>query len=151
MLSGVLSPGGTGQAARYLYHFYRPAAGKTGTTNDFTDAWFFGFTPQITTGVWVGFDDITIKLGEKMSGAVSALPVWAPFMRMAHDTLALPLEDFEMPAGVERLKICSESLQLATDTCPEVIEELFTEDNAPTATCELHKDPSRIRDKRRIF
>jgi penicillin-binding protein 1A len=151
MLSGILEPGGTGQAARYAYGFYRPAAGKTGTTNDFTDAWFLGFTPQITAGVWVGFDDITVKLGDKQSGAVAALPIWAPFMRMVHDTLQLPLADFEMPEGVVKLKICSESKQLATDYCPEVWEEMFTEDMAPTTECEVHTKSPGSRNRRRIY
>lgn len=58
----------------------RPAGGKTGTTQDFTDAWFIGFTPQITAGVWVGYDDKQISLGKKESGAQAALPIWMEFM-----------------------------------------------------------------------
>jgi penicillin-binding protein 1A len=58
----------------------RPAGGKTGTTQDFTDAWFVGFTPQITAGVWVGFDDKQISLGKRESGALAALPIWMEFM-----------------------------------------------------------------------
>ena len=61
----------------------RPAAGKTGTTQDYTDAWFIGFTPQITSGVWVGFDDKQISLGKKETGARAALPIWMEFMREA--------------------------------------------------------------------
>jgi penicillin-binding protein 1A len=58
----------------------RPAAGKTGTTQDFTDAWFMGFTPQLTAGVWVGYDDKQISLGKRESGALAALPIWMEFM-----------------------------------------------------------------------
>ncbi len=58
----------------------RPAGGKTGTTQDFTDAWFVGFTPQITAGVWVGYDDKQISLGKRESGALAALPIWIEFM-----------------------------------------------------------------------
>src|SRR5271165_5503135 len=58
----------------------RPAGGKTGTTQDFTDAWFIGFTPQITAGVWVGFDDKQISLGKRESGAQAALPIWIEFI-----------------------------------------------------------------------
>ena len=69
---------GTGIQARSLG---RPAAGKTGTTQDYTDAWFIGFTPQITSGVWVGFDDKQISLGKKETGARAALPIWLEFMQ----------------------------------------------------------------------
>jgi penicillin-binding protein 1A len=71
---------GTGIQARALG---RPTAGKTGTTQDYTDAWFIGFTPQITSGVWVGFDDKQISLGKKETGARAALPVWLEFMQNA--------------------------------------------------------------------
>jgi len=71
---------GTGIAAKQLG---RPAAGKTGTTQDYTDAWFVGFTPQLTSGVWVGYDDKQISLGKKETGARAALPVWLEFMQKA--------------------------------------------------------------------
>jgi len=71
---------GTGIQAKALG---RPAAGKTGTTQDYTDAWFIGFTPQITAGVWVGFDDKQISLGKKETGAKAALPIWLEFMQSA--------------------------------------------------------------------
>src|ERR1700758_4260347 len=71
---------GTGVQAKALG---RPAAGKTGTTQDYTDAWFVGFTPQITSGVWVGFDDKQISLGKKETGARAALPIWLEFMQSA--------------------------------------------------------------------
>jgi penicillin-binding protein 1A len=71
---------GTGIQAKALG---RPAAGKTGTTQDYTDAWFIGFTPQLTSGVWVGFDDKQISLGKKETGARAALPIWLEFMQGA--------------------------------------------------------------------
>ncbi|HEY6265739.1 MAG TPA: PBP1A family penicillin-binding protein [Candidatus Acidoferrum sp.] len=71
---------GTGIQAKALG---RPAAGKTGTTQDYTDAWFVGFTPQLTAGVWVGFDDKQISLGKKETGARAALPIWLEFMQGA--------------------------------------------------------------------
>jgi penicillin-binding protein 1A len=71
---------GTGIQAKALG---RPAAGKTGTTQDYTDAWFIGFTPQVTAGVWVGFDDKQISLGKKETGAKAALPIWLEFMQGA--------------------------------------------------------------------
>jgi penicillin-binding protein 1A len=83
---------GTGAAAAKLNH---PLGGKTGTTNDFTDAWFVGFSPSLTCGVWVGFDEKK-TLGNKETGAVAALPIWMDFMRVAlqgresEDFLAAP-------------------------------------------------------------
>jgi len=137
MLKSVVN-NGTGVTARTIYHFYRPAGGKTGTTNDFTDAWFIGFTPQIVSGVWVGFDDPAVSLGEGQAGAVVALPIWAPFMKTAHDTLQLPVVDFDMPPGVVRLEICKETKKLPTEYCPEIISELFERRFAPTEKCDVH-------------
>ena len=78
MLRGVTDHG-TGAAAKQLDH---PVGGKTGTTSDFTDAWFLGFSPSITCGVWVGYDSRE-SLGNKETGAVTALPIWMTFMRAA--------------------------------------------------------------------
>jgi penicillin-binding protein 1A len=76
MLQGVIQSG-TAQAAKSLG---RPLGGKTGTTNDFTDAWFVGFTPSLTTAVWIGFDSKK-SLGNKEAGAVAALPIWIDYMK----------------------------------------------------------------------
>jgi penicillin-binding protein 1A len=70
---------GTGIAASKMEY---PLAGKTGTTNDFTDAWFIGFSPAMTTGVWIGYDEKK-SLGAKESGARAALPIWMDFMKVA--------------------------------------------------------------------
>jgi penicillin-binding protein 1A len=78
LLQGVVEHG-TGAAARKLNH---PVAGKTGTTNDYTDAWFIGFTPSITCGVWVGYDEKK-SLGENETGGHAALPIWSDFIREA--------------------------------------------------------------------
>jgi penicillin-binding protein 1A len=97
---------GTGVQARALG---RPAAGKTGTTQDYTDAWFVGFTPQITAGVWVGFDDKQISLGKKETGARAALPIWLQFMQGA--VAGTPATDFpnvvtlEIQAGEHRVNV----------------------------------------------
>jgi penicillin-binding protein 1A len=82
---------GTGYAASKLNH---PLAGKTGTTNDFTDAWFVGFSPSLTCGVWVGFDEKK-TLGNKETGAQAALPIWIDFMRVALE--GRESEDFAAP------------------------------------------------------
>ncbi len=130
---------GTGTAARWKYHFYRPAAGKTGTTNDFRNAWFIGFTPQIVAGVWVGFDDERISMGDKQSGSQTALPIWAPFMKMAYDSVGYPLVDFTEPPGIERHTICAETGQLAANSCPnKFVDVVFKAGTAPTDTCEVH-------------
>ncbi len=98
----------------------RPAAGKTGTTQDFTDAWFIGFTPQITAGVWVGYDDKQISLGKRESGALAALPIWMEFIEKG--MAGIPVVDF---ANVETLEEQAEEHHVHTDvpdTRPE--EEL---------------------------
>ncbi len=137
MLKTVVNAG-TGAAARSRFNFMRPAGGKTGTTNDFSDAWFIGFTPQIVTGVWVGFDDFRINLGKGSDGARVALPIWAPYMKCAHDTLGLPEADFPMPDGVVRLEICGDSKKLANDFCPNILNEVFEARYAPTERCDQH-------------
>jgi penicillin-binding protein 1A len=70
---------GTAKDATALHH---PLGGKTGTTSNFTDAWFIGFSPSVTCGVWVGYDSRQ-SLGEKETGAVAALPIWSDFMKAA--------------------------------------------------------------------
>ncbi|MEL1236538.1 MAG: PBP1A family penicillin-binding protein, partial [Candidatus Neomarinimicrobiota bacterium] len=85
---------GTGGSARWKYKFNRPAAGKTGTTQGWSDAWFVGFTPQIAAGCWFGVDDFKVPLGPGQDGSKAALPAWARFMKAAHDTLGLPVEKF---------------------------------------------------------
>jgi penicillin-binding protein 1A len=99
---------GTGIQARALG---RPAAGKTGTTQDYTDAWFIGFTPQITSGVWVGFDDKQISLGKKETGARAALPIWLEFMQGA--LAGMPPVDF---ANVVPLEQEARDHQITVDT-----------------------------------
>lgn len=104
---------GTGAASRSVYNFRRPAAGKTGTTQEYSDAWFIGFTPQITAGVWVGFDDHRIKFGGSFGqGASAALPIWAIFMHDVYEQLNLPLEDFTPPesGNVVSVTFCRESI-----------------------------------------
>ncbi len=94
LLQGVVQHGTAYQASK-LHH---PLAGKTGTTNDFTDAWFVGFSPSITCGVWVGFDEKK-TLGEKETGARAALPIWMDFMKAAVENRT---EDFSPPPALPR-------------------------------------------------
>ncbi|MDZ7344817.1 MAG: penicillin-binding transpeptidase domain-containing protein, partial [candidate division KSB1 bacterium] len=140
MLRSVLDYGrGTGAGARSRYGFRRPAAGKTGTTNDYRDAWFIGFTPQLATGVWVGFDrqDMSFEKGE--TGAAVALPIWAPYMKAVHDSLGLPPEDFPPAEGVVRVEVCATSHKLANDECPSVYYDVFKAGSEPTSRCGIHR------------
>ena len=133
MLQSVVNQG-TGWGAR-ARGFYRPAGGKTGTSDNCTDNWFTGFTPQITAGVWIGYDDKTV-IGENITGAHTALPVWSDFMIKAHDTLKV--EDFDIPPGIIFKTVCLESGLLATNRCPRIIIDVFTEETVPKEYCQLH-------------
>ncbi|HXG52995.1 MAG TPA: PBP1A family penicillin-binding protein [candidate division Zixibacteria bacterium] len=135
LLKGVLDRG-TGELAR-RWGFNRPAAGKTGTTNDYKDAWFVGYTPDLLAVVWVGFDNQS-KLG--LSGAQAALPIWTEFMKRA--TAGMPVTDFVPPPGVKLVDIDPISGQIATANCPSTIREAFLEGEEPVATCPLHPGDS---------
>jgi penicillin-binding protein 1A len=104
---------GTGIQAKALG---RPAAGKTGTTQDYTDAWFMGFTPQLTCGVWVGFDDKQISLGKKETGARAALPIWLEFMKTALE--GQPALDFANVVSLEQQALEHHSNVDTPDTAP---------------------------------
>ena len=104
---------GTGIEAKALK---RPAAGKTGTTQDYTDAWFVGFTPQITAGVWVGFDDKQISLGKKETGAKAALPIWLEFMQ--NGLAGMPVLDFQNVVPLEQQALEHQLRVDTPDTAP---------------------------------
>lgn len=118
MLRSVMD-NGSGYGARRR-GFTRPAAGKTGTTNEYIDGWFIGFTPQVTAGVWVGFDE-NISMGEGMSSTAVALPLWARFMKAIHDDL--PVEDFRIPGSVNKISICQISGLIAGESCQDVVTD----------------------------
>ncbi|HXZ18390.1 MAG TPA: PBP1A family penicillin-binding protein, partial [Candidatus Acidoferrales bacterium] len=111
---------GTAMRARELK---RPVAGKTGTTSDFTDAWFMGFTPSLTAGVWMGNDDNSVPLGNKETGAKAALPIWIEFMKEICDDK--PLEQFVNVVPLEKL-------------APTHLVLVDTPDSAPTEDAEEH-------------
>ena len=134
MLESVIQRG-TGYGAR-AKGFTRPAGGKTGTTDNCSDNWFNGFTPQITTGVWIGYDDKTI-IGHNVTGATTALPVWTNFMMKAHENL--PIEEFSIPSGIYFKIVCLESGLLATDKCHHTIMDVFTEETMPQEYCNIHR------------
>jgi len=128
---------GTGAGARSQFGLLRPAGGKTGTTNDYGDAWFVGFTPQICCGVWVGFDQ-RVNMGRGNTGAGAALPIWAQFMKEAHDVLNLPAQDFPKPPEIEAVEICDESYLAATPNCPSTYTEYFRSAEIPEP-CTIHR------------
>jgi penicillin-binding protein 1A len=129
---------GTGGSARWKWKFHEPAAGKTGTTNGFTDAWFVGFTPTLALGVWMGMDNPLYSLGEWQSGGKAALPVWASIMRDVHAELDWSTPGFELPESVIEVELCKETLKKAAPLCPERVKELFLKDYAPKGQCTTH-------------
>ncbi len=131
VLEGAIDHG-TGAAAR-TQGFRNPAAGKTGTTNDYGDAWFAGYTPDLVTVVWVGFDR---RQSMGLTGAQAALPIWTAFMKRA--TAGRPARDFEVPAGVVLATIDPDTGERATSGCPGTIVEAFLEQDAPSVTCSRH-------------
>jgi len=141
---------GTGVGAR-LRGFTRPAAGKTGTTNSNTDNWFVGFVPQITCGVWVGFDDKTkIGIGKGEVGATTALPIWTEFMKAA--TATLPVRDFPVPPGIYTATICLDSGKLARADCPRTTTDIFTDATLPKEECNVnHKGQRSIKEDEKRF
>jgi penicillin-binding protein 1A len=135
--------GGTGRSARTRYGLKVAAAGKTGTTNSYADAWFIGFTPHIVAGVWVGMDDPNMSLWPRQSGAVAALPLWASFMTEVYASVepyrSRADEDFDYPEElVHRLAVCQDTYKLATRFCPRQEKGLFMRDSALPETCPLH-------------
>jgi penicillin-binding protein 1A len=133
MLQSVMDHG-TGYPAR-ARGFTAPAAGKTGTMDDYMDAWFVGFVPSLVSGVWVGYDE-KHPIGPGMTGARAALPAWTDIMIGA--TRGRPVEDFPVPAGTTTREVCAETGMLATDACPNVTSEIFEEGAEPTETCTAH-------------
>ena len=133
MLQSVVDHG-TGYPAR-ARGFFNPAAGKTGTMDNYWDAWFVGYTPSLCAGVWVGFDEKR-TIGPGMTGARAALPAWTDFMIGA--TRGRPVEDFPVPVGTTEREICAETGMLATENCPNVTTERFIEGSEPTELCTAH-------------
>jgi penicillin-binding protein 1A len=137
MLESVVNEG-TGGRVRNFFHL--PAAGKTGTTQEFADAWFIGYTPHISAGVWVGFDNKSVHFTNwDGQGGRAAAPVWGRFMKYVYDDpdIAMPLEYFEKPATVFEETICEQTKKLATEFCPHKVTEYFTEKTLP-GRCNIH-------------
>ncbi len=129
LLEGVVEEG-TGAAVRRL-GITQPVAGKTGTTNEAKDAWFIGYSPDLISGVWVGFDDGT-PVG--LTGAKAALPIWVAFMR--EGLKAYGDRPFQVPSGVVFRDVDRHSGLLASFTCPESVHEAFIVGTEPAVTCD---------------
>jgi 1A family penicillin-binding protein len=125
---------GTGSGARDL-GVHGPAGGKTGTTNEFHDAWFVGFTSSVVAGVWVGFDQPD-AIGNEAYAAKVALPIWADFMR--HVQRPLPSGEFEVPPGLRSAKFCRASYRRAVSGCPVYTEYFKDGDEIPSGKCPIH-------------
>jgi len=141
LLEGVVKEG-TGRRVRALE---RPVAGKTGTTNNLQDAWFVGYTPRYTTGVWVGYDD-SRPMGKGETGSRSASPVWLGFMKRILE--GKPVRVFQVPEGVVFAKIDRESGLLPVPESKSIIFECFKEGTAPT---EYTKRPGKVADTDQFY
>ncbi|HHL40987.1 MAG TPA: PBP1A family penicillin-binding protein [Deltaproteobacteria bacterium] len=124
LLEGVIQ-NGTGWRARALK---RPAAGKTGTTNNLNDAWFIGYVPDLVAGAWIGYDDEK-RLGRHETGSRAALPIWLKFMKAALE--GVPEKNFRIPDGVEFAKVDPKTGLLANPTTDGPVFEVFKVGTAP--------------------
>ena len=117
MMKNVVNEG-TGRRVRWMT-FNRPCAGKTGTTNDAVDLWFVGFTPQLVTAVWVGFDDpkpIIEKNGAEMSSGKAGVSIWTLFMKDALQ--GEPYRDFKIPPGILFVDVDPKTGEVVSSTYP---------------------------------
>jgi penicillin-binding protein 1A len=134
MLSDVIDRGTGASVRRAGIDF--PAGGKTGTTNDFKDAWFVGFSPTLVAGVWVGFDQPR-QIGREAYGARYAAPLWTEFMRRA--TRIRAPGTFDQPGGLQEIMLCRVSYMKPVEGCPTYTEYLKPDDQAPTKLCPVHQ------------
>jgi penicillin-binding protein 1A len=137
---------GTASAAR-SWGVTFAAGGKTGTTNDFKDAWFVGFSSSIVVGVWVGFDQPK-TIAANAYGSRYALPLWTDFMRRS--TRLRPPQPFEVPAGMREIDLCAVSYLRPVDGCPVYVEYLKEGDEAPGRLCTIHKGSVKQRVRRAV-
>ncbi len=143
---------GTGAGMRKYFQY--PCAGKTGTTQEFADAWFVGFTPDLAAGTWVGFDDHRVKFTNWYGqGARAALPIWGKFMEGAYKQLKLPVHYFKLAPGVDSVAFCKETMDLgdtrvATQYCPVKVWDIVNVKNMPPK-CEIHNGGKIIKEDKR--
>ncbi|MEO0070240.1 MAG: PBP1A family penicillin-binding protein, partial [candidate division WOR-3 bacterium] len=132
--------GGTAYRIRQA-GFTRPAAGKTGTTNNYTDCWFIGFTPELVAGIWIGYDN-NERIYRGATGGDVAAPIWGEFMKAVLDTA--PVRDFVVPEKITIRRTCNKTGLLATPYCPRASEEAFIKGTEPSDSCNLHNYNSKI-------
>ena len=140
VLRGVVSRG-TATAA----NIGRPAAGKTGTTQKYRDAWFVGYTPDLVAAVWVGYPEAQTEMtdvhGRRVTGGSFPAEIWATFMRAALE--GAEATDFVRPQGLKNASVCAESGELATEWCTETSQGLFLADSLPPS-CTIHTGPETV-------
>ncbi len=133
---------GTGRNMVPLYGMGdRVCAGKTGTANEHKDAWFIGYTPFICCGIWVGFDSEETHLMKPYhTGGWAAIPIWAKFMKAAHEYLGYPDQDFKLSPNITTARICRDSYKLATPSCPHdrVYTEYYKKGTEVKEFCDQH-------------
>lgn len=136
MMKDVVNEG-TGRGA-LSYGLTRPAYGKTGTTNNFRDAWFVGYTPELVASVWFGYDVGTISLGRGMTGGKLSAPVWGRFMARALEKE--PKKEFPWTEEIKvvRRSVCKMSGKLPGNQCRDVFEEYFIPQTVPKDVCNDH-------------
>ena len=145
MLRDVIERG-TGAPARQL-GVRGPVAGKTGTTDDYHDAWFVGYSTSAVVGVWVGFDQ-PAPIAREAYGARVALPIWADFMKRT--ARQLPAHEFPVPPGIHSEDLCSVSYLAPVDGCPLYTEFFKDGDTVPSALCPIHRGSLKQRASRAI-
>ena len=134
ILSGVLR-GGTATSAMYEAKFTRMGAGKTGTSNDWKDAWFVGYTPELATGIWIGFDSFKYSLGNNQVGGRIAAPIWGKYMVEALKTIKPTW--YKKPNNIVNINICAISGKLPSASCYSIKSELFIRDKIPNEICNV--------------
>ncbi|MDI6703741.1 MAG: penicillin-binding protein 1A [bacterium] len=132
LLQGVVKRGTAAKTvgARIPY----PIAGKTGTSDNFVDAWFIGYTPDLCAGVWIGHDEGRISLGKGQVGGVVAAPIFTDFFLRSN----IPFHNFRVPQNICYARVCEETGLLATPFCPKTINEVFIKGIEPVSYCIKH-------------
>jgi len=143
MLEDVMDRGTASAARGWGIRF--PSGGKTGTTDDFKDAWFVGFSSSLVVGVWVGFDQPK-TIAREGYGSRFALPIWSDFMRRA--VQRRPAREFEAPAGLHGEQLCNVSYLRPVEECPTYVEYFKENDDVPSQLCPVHRGTVKQRVRR---
>lgn len=134
LMRSVVSRGTPHDAIRKIADFKKDCAGKTGTNTNWTDAWFCGFTPDVTAVVWIGYDKPFMTLGKHQGGSAVAAPIWGHYMRGIYNGMKDP-EFAPEPPGVYHTKICKFSGLLPAGNCSEVISEIMIKGGGADKIC----------------